>query len=59
MKATALPVKQWAAVAILLLALNVGSVIWYTTNERNGTAETAAGGNPFAAQMQSVSTYNY
>ena len=52
-----LPVKQWAAAAILLIALNVGSVIYFsqhnTGSERTNTA------NPLAAELQPGSTYNY
>ncbi|MCD6011815.1 MAG: hypothetical protein K0Q79_1677 [Flavipsychrobacter sp.] len=51
------PVKHWAVAAILLLALNIGSVIYYRGNSKNA-ARTTANEHPLAAQFQS-STYNY
>ena len=54
-KATRLPVKQWAAAAIILLALNIGSVVYFTSQKK--TNDSAK--NPFAAAMQVESTYNY
>jgi len=51
------PVKQWAAAAILLLALNVGSVIYFTN--RSSNQEKTNTGNPLAAEMQLNATYNY
>jgi hypothetical protein len=56
-KTTPLPVTQWAAAAILLIALNVGSVIYFTNH--NKTMATATNNNPFATEIPSVSTYNY
>jgi hypothetical protein len=52
-----LPVIQWAAAAILLLALNIGSVV-YLTNQHTKTTESQTT-NPIAAAMQAESTYNY
>jgi hypothetical protein len=48
--------KQWAAAAILLLALNIGSVVYFNSERRH---TRAAAPNPFAAEIQSESTYNY
>lgn len=55
-KTVPLPLKQWAAAAILLLALNAGSVAWYI--EHSGSKHTA-GNSPFAAAMLPEPTYNY
>lgn len=49
------PVKQWAAAAILLLALNIGSVVYY--NQRK--TATRNNQNPFAAALQMETTYDY
>jgi hypothetical protein len=54
-RATPLPIKQWAAAAILLLALNIGSVVYFTSQKKT----TDSSKNPFAAAMQEESTYNY
>ena len=52
-----MPVKQWVAAAILLLALNIGSVVYVTNqNKKAGTVNTDGG---LAAEMQLESTYNY
>ena len=49
--------KQWAAAAVLLLALNIGSVVYFESHQsKSGTPMTS---NPFAAEIQSESTYNY
>jgi hypothetical protein len=37
-KSTPLPVKQWAAAAILLLALNVGSILYYRNQHTHAEA---------------------
>jgi len=52
-----MPMKQWAAAAILLLALNVGSVVYFTTQTKKMSTLNSAG--RFAAELQSESTYNY
>jgi len=52
-----LPVKQLAAAAMLLLALNVGSVIYFMTQNKK-TAVTASE-HSMAMEIQSVITYNY
>ena len=51
------PVKQWAAAAVLLLLLNVGSVVYFSVS--NEQTETPASGNPLAMDIPSASTYNY
>jgi len=56
-KTRPLPVKQWAAAAIILLALNVSSVVYFS-NQRTKGAEPG-NTNPIAAAMQAESTYNY
>ncbi len=54
---TPFPVKQWVAAAILLLALNVGSVVYLTgTNKKASITSTE---NPLAVEMQSLTSYNY
>jgi hypothetical protein len=56
-KTRPLPVKQWAAAAIVLLALNIGSVVYFTSQHTK--AAESAPVNPIAAAMQVESTYNY
>ncbi len=52
-----IPVKQWAAAAAVLLALNIGSIIYSASRDRSaGNTNT---GNPLAAEMQLETTYNY
>jgi len=58
-KTVPLPLKQWAAAAILLLALNVGSVIYYAGQNTKDTGSNAVAANPVATEIQSESTYNY
>ena len=53
----AIPLKQWVAAAVLLVAINIGSVIYFTT--RNSRAAVSNNVNPFAAELQEGSTYNY
>jgi hypothetical protein len=53
----AMPVTRWAAAAILLLALNIGSVFYVTTQNKKTTPASA--GNALASELQTVSTYNY
>ncbi len=50
------PVMRWAAAAILLLALNIGSAIYYKSNVR--VSSNTSSENPLALQFQS-SSYNY
>jgi hypothetical protein len=48
---------KWVAAAVLLLALNAGSIAYFMDH-----GNKHAGGNlsnPLAAQMQTESTYNY
>jgi negative regulator of sigma E activity len=49
-------VTRWAAAAILLLALNIGSVL-YNKNRNSSTPQSSE--NPIAAEMQAETTYNY
>jgi hypothetical protein len=51
-----IPIKQWAVAAMLLLMLNIGSVIYFTANNKKAARAT---GNPLTAEMQLESTYNY
>ena len=56
-KIISMPVKQWAAAAILLLALNIGSVVYFTSqNNKSRVSNTT---NSLAAELQLGSTYNY
>ena len=52
-----IPAKQWAAAAILLLTLNIGSAVYSIAQNRkiNSTAKS----NPITTEMQLESTYNY
>lgn len=52
----AIPVTRWVAAAILLLALNIGSAVYFSKQHSDHTSTT---NNPFAAEMQAESTYNY
>jgi len=56
-KTIPLAVKQWAAAAIILLALNIGSVVYVTGSKQQATHNSE--NNPIVAEMQSESTYNY
>jgi hypothetical protein len=47
---------RWAAAAIVLVAVNVASVYYYSTNVND---QAAAGSTSLAAQMQSETVYNY
>jgi len=51
----AIHTKQWAAAAILLLALNVGSILYFTAHNSTGHTGDAS---PLT-EIQQVSTYNY
>lgn len=53
-KARPIPGKLWAAAAAILLALNIGSVIYY--NQHRAVSNNQ---NPFAAAMQMETTYDY
>ena len=54
----ALPVKQWAAAAILLLTINIGSII-YSMEHNKKTLKTNTTSSPIAIEMQLESIYNY
>jgi len=54
-KTIAIPAKQWAAAAILLLALNVCSILYFTAHNTTGHSADAS---PLT-EIQQVSTYNY
>lgn len=56
-KIITLPVKQWAAAAILLLALNVGSAIYAIEQDKKHTFTNTS--SPLASEIQLESTYNY
>jgi hypothetical protein len=49
-------VRQWAAAAVILLALNIGSVAYIKHQSKLRDNNTS---NPIAMQMQLESTYNY
>ena len=57
-KSAAIPIRQWAAAAVILLAINTASVIYYTRHNYSKTpiAESA---NSIALEIQSAPTYNY
>ena len=50
------PLRQWAA-AVLLLAVNTGSVLYYTS--RSGKTNERITGNSIAMEIVSMPTYNY
>ncbi len=53
-------IRRWAAAAILLLALNVGSVIYATSQKAgNGERQSNTNTNPLATELQAETTYNY
>jgi len=49
------PLKQWAAAAILLLALNAGAIAYALDNKAHHNNNP----NPLASEMQLGLTYNY
>jgi hypothetical protein len=51
---SSLPVKQWAAAAVLLVAVNIASVVYFSKHGRGKAAETA-----LAGQMTLETTYSY
>lgn len=54
-KGISMPLRNWAAAAILLLAVNIGSIVYVI--DRRGSESSAV--NPLASQLQLESTYNY
>ncbi len=52
-----IPAKRWAAAAMLLLTLNIGSAIY--SIEQNRKTNSIAKSNPITTEMQLESTYNY
>ena len=52
-----LPVKRWAAAAILFLTINIGSCIYAMEQNRTKTIATAS--STLAKEIQASSTYNY
>ena len=53
---TSIPITRWVAAAIVLLGLNIGSAVYFS-KQNSGHTHTMS--NPFAAEMQAESTYNY
>lgn len=53
----AVPVRQWAAAAVILLGLNIGSVIWFT--KQNNQVTVADTSNPLSTELNTASVYNY
>ena len=53
-----LPVIKWAAAAVLLVALNLASVYYYTSSKQKSVA-SVGNENPIAASLEVSSTYNY
>ncbi len=51
------PVKHWAAAAMFLLAVNIGSAIYAIGQGRKSQHMVVT--NPIAAEIQLQSTYNY
>ena len=57
-KSLSFPIK-WAAAAVLLLALNIGSVVYATGKAHKAATPAPADTNPFARDLQSQNLYNY
>ncbi len=55
--AVQLPAKHWIAAAILLLAFNIGSIIYVL--EQNKKIPNTAISSSLLTEMQSATTYNY
>jgi len=53
----AIPVRRWAAAAIILLMMNIGSVIYFTGRSRNVVLDNTE--NTMFSEFQTESTYNY
>ena len=51
------PTKKWAAAAVLLLALNIGSVFYYIGESKKATTSTRT--TTLSEDIQPESTYNY
>lgn len=51
------PAKLWVAAAIVLLALNVGSIVYALT--QNKKTETTVASNTLFPEIQTGTTYNY
>lgn len=51
----AFPVKQWAAAAVILLALNIGSVVYFMGQTKANDHSV----NPIATALEMDTTYNY
>ena len=51
------PAKQWIAAAILLVALNIGSIIYSLA--QNKKMETTVASNTLFSEIQTGTTYNY
>ena len=49
--------KQWIAAAIILLAINAGSAIYYVRESKKTAAVVSS--NPIALEIKTESTYNY
>ena len=52
-----MPLKQWVAAAVLLLALNISSIVYFM--DHRAMHGNSAGNNPLASEIQTESTYNY
>ncbi len=52
-----IPVRQWVAAAVLLLAVNAASILYYTT--RNNKPAESNYSNSIAFEIQTTPTYNY
>ena len=52
-----LPARHWIAAAILLLAFNIGSIVYVL--EQNKTAPNTTISGTLITEMQSATTYNY
>ncbi len=58
-KIVKLPLVKWAAAALLLLMINIGTIFYYTTRNKSMNVAEQNQSNPFAAELQMNNTYNY
>ena len=56
-KTVSIPARQWIAAAIILLAVNASSAIYYIRETKKTAAVVSS--NPIALEIKTESTYNY
>lgn len=58
-KIVKLPVVKWAAAAMLLLMINIGTIIYYTNRNKSRNIAEQVNQNPFTTELQMNNSYNY